>query len=237
MNTKLFQKRAKVYGGGRWMAVLLASVAVSSVLACKGPPGAAGVPGDLGPDFPDYLVDLRDTIVFIDLPFSQGSGVRISSNEILTAQHVVGTRCSINVSVKGEGLVFATVIGHDSWRDVALLTFDNSYSGPVTEIPESFLVLEDSGWRLVEGLGHQVVVVAYTPTISKTTPIATFGRIGVIWSIVPGKISKGQIDAAVTSGMSGGGGLNKYGELIGILLSTTPTFDWSVGYLSYSEIN
>ena len=226
MNTELFQQRAKAYGGGRWMAVLLAFVAVSSLLACKGPPsakgipgepaatgpsGATGVPGDLVPDFPDYLVDLRDTIVFIDLPFSQGSGVRISSNEILTAQHVVGTRSSINVSVKGEGLVFATVIGHDSWRDVALLTFDNSYSGPVTEIPKSFLVLEDSGWGLVEGLGHEVVVVAYTPSISKTTPIATFGRIGVIWSIVPGKISKGQIDAAVTSGMSGGVGLNKYG--------------------------
>jgi serine protease Do len=182
-------------------------------------------------------VELRDAIVFIDAGFSRGSGIRISSNEILTAQHVVGSRSSVNVSVKGEGLVFATIVGYDSERDVALLTFDNRNTEPVARLPGYvWAAKEGGGLRPVEGLGDEAAVVAYAPSISETTPIITFGRIGVIWSIVPGDIRKGQIDAPVTSGMSGGGVFNRYGELVGMLLSTSPTFEGNARYLSFQEI-
>jgi S1-C subfamily serine protease len=79
--------------------------------------------------------------------------------------------------------------------------------------------------------------VGYVPGISRTTPVATFGRIGVVWSIFPGDIRIGQIDAAATSGMSGGGVFNRYGEFLGILVSKSTSFEGAVRYLSFLEIN
>ena len=153
----------------------------------------------------------------------------------------MGTRTGVNASVKGEGLVFAEVTGYDTQRDVALLTFQSEGSSPkVAELLQDFIVETGTelGFRLVEKLGYEVTVIGYAPTISETTPIATFGRIGVIWNVVPGDIREGQIDAAATGGMSGGGVFNTYGELIGILLSTwSPGFEGNSRYLSYLEIN
>ena len=206
----------------------------------QGPQGATGPGGPAGEppsSISDHFEDLRNTIVYIDLVTSSGSGVRISPSEVLTAQHVIGSRTSANVSVKGEGLVFATVTGYDTQRDLALLTFSNTSQGTVAELPQSNFVSDDGDFRLVEGLGYDVAVIAYVPSISNTTPIATFGRIGVIWRVVPGDFTTGQIDAAVTSGMSGGGVFNRYGEFLGIVLSRSINFEGNSRYLSYRAIN
>lgn len=211
-------------------------------------PGERGLQGFIGPvgpegseglDFWDsaVLVDLRETIVFIDSDFGVGSGVRISVNEILTAEHVVSGEVAVEASVKGEGLVFATITGYDSSRDVALLTFSNTSDGPFVTLPEDFSVLEGSEFRIIEDLGHEVAVLAYVSDISRTTPMITFGRIGVIWNVVPGDIRQGQIDAAVTAGMSGGGVFNNHGELLGIMLSISTEFEGISRYLSFREIN
>jgi serine protease Do len=182
------------------------------------------------------LSSLRDAIVFIETGSSTGSGVRISANEILTAQHVVGTSSGVNVSVKGEGLVFATVTGYDQDRDIALLTFSNTDSENFVELPPSS-VSTPSGIRFPATLGGEVALLGYVSSISETTPIVTFGRIGVRWNVVPGDISTIQIDASATNGMSGGGVFNNFGELIGITITKSPdSFDGNVRAIEYTEV-
>ena len=168
--------------------------------------------GSLAPtEFEDWLSKKRDAVVAIfDQRGFWGSGVRISQNEILTAYHVVSTRSSVNVSVKGVGLVLGVVRGYDAGRDVALLTFDGS-GGEIVAFPD-----DEGRWP---SIGTEVAVVGFVTKISETTPIATFGRIGVIWNLVPGNYSTGQMDAAATYGMSGGPVFDVVGDLLGIVQS------------------
>jgi S1-C subfamily serine protease len=175
--------------------------------------------------------------VFIDAGSAEGSGIRISPDEILTAQHVVANQTGVNVSVKGEGLVFARVVGYDTQRDVALLTFSNKGDSPVADLPKDSVVRNSGGFRALNGLGNKVMVIGYASSVSNTTPMATFGRIGVSWNVVPGDIRQGQIDAAVTNGMSGGGVFSTHGELLGMLLTRSPNFAGNVRYLQFEEIN
>ena len=43
------------------------------------------------------------------------------------------------------------------------------------------------------------------------------------------------MDAAATNGMSGGGVFNKYGEFLGVVV-TSSTFDGNVRYVRFAEI-
>ncbi len=72
-------------------------------------------------------------------------------------------------------------------------------------------------------------MIGFVPEISTNTPLVTFGRIGALWDIRPGDYSLGQVDAAATNGMSGGAVVNKVGEFIGVL-GTTSAFDSKVRY-------
>ena len=65
--------------------------------------------------------------------------------------------------------------------------------------------------------------------------MVTFGRIGAIWNIHPGGYKVGQVDAAATNGMSGGGVFNKFGEYLGVLVSSS-TFDGNIRYVRFEEI-
>ena len=56
------------------------------------------------------------------------------------------------------------------------------------------------------------------------------------WNIIPDDIAAIQTDAAVTSGMSGGGVFNKYGELVGMLYSTTTRDNVNARILLTKEI-
>ena len=201
-----------------------------------GPRGPEGLPGQPEPDFADFLTDLRRAVVFVRLFSSQASGVRITSTEILTAQHVVGSSETVQVSIEGGLLRPATVTGYDVARDIALLTLDEPVDGLTVDIPKTNLVLEDLSGRQVEGLGYEVALVAFVPDISQTTPIATFGRIGALWNTPPLGFAYGQVDAAATNGMSGGPVFNKYAEFLGILV-TSSSFDGNVRYLRFPEIN
>ena len=160
-----------------------------------------------GPDFEDWLWRKRDAVVAVFTQGFSGSGVRISDTEILTAQHVTGTRPSVKVSVKGVGLVFGTVKGYDKARDIALITFEGG-GGETAELT-----------TIHPRIGSEVAALGYVRSISETTPVITFGRIGVIWDIVPGNYVKGQMDAATTYGMSGGPVFNLNGTLVGIIQS------------------
>ena len=177
-------------------------------------------------DFSDWLWRERDAVVrLFDRSGFGGSGIRISDSEILTAQHVMGTKSYMNAAVKGVGLVFTSVKGYDTGRDIALLTFTEDSSGGETAEMSEFN----------PRLGSELAVVGYVRNISETTPIATFGRLGVHWNIVPGDYDVGQMDAAATWGMSGGAVFNKKGELIG-LMQSGGDFGGDYRFLMISEI-
>ena len=102
-------------------------------------------------------------------------------------------------------------------------------------MPISNVVFENLSQRSVSDIGYEVAVIGFVPDISDITPIVTFGRIGGLWKVVPGNYAIGQIDAAATNGMSGGGVFNKYGEFLGILI-TSSNFDGSLQYVRFEEI-
>ena len=174
----------------------------------QGPAGVSAVAGFAGA----VLDDLRNATVYIQTPTGDGSGVRISDTEILTAHHVIQGVNAVNLAVKGEGLVFATVTGYDSARDIALVSFNNTGEGFQAPLPsESRSTLLDF-WDL----GVPLVSIGYVSRFSETTPLMVFGRVTAHWDFVPGNIQQIQHDAVLTPGMSGGGMFNSQGELIGI---------------------
>mgnify|MGYP000058881035 FL=1 len=90
----------------------------------------------------------------------------------------------------------------------------------------------------IKGIGKVLATVkGYETSISDTTPIITYGRVGVRWNIIPDDISAIQTDAAVTPGMSGGGVFNKYGELVGMLYSSTTKDNVNARILLTDEIS
>ena len=200
-----------------------------------GPRGPEGLPGEPPPDFSDFIGDMRSTVTFIDIVFSQGSGVRISPTEVITAGHVIAGASRADVSVNGQAYQRATVTGYDTDRDLALLTLDDPVSGLTVELPLSNQVFADLSQRSVADIGYEVALIGFVPEISTTTPLVTFGRIGALWDIRPGDYSLGQVDAAATNGMSGGAVFNKFGEFLGVLV-TSSSFNGNVRYVRFEEI-
>ena len=200
-----------------------------------GPRGPEGLPGEPPPDFSDFIGDMRSTVTFIDIVFSQGSGVHISPKEVITAEHVIAGASRADVSVNGQAYQRATVTGYDTDRDLALLTLDDLVSGLTVELPFSNQVFADLSQRSVADIGYEVALIGFVPKISTTTPLVTFGRIGALWDIRPGDYSLGQVDAAATNGMSGGAVFNKFGEFLGVLVSSS-SFDGNVRYVRFEEI-
>ena len=200
-----------------------------------GPRGPEGRPGEPPPDFSDFIGDMRSAVTFIDVVFSQGSGVRISPTEVITAEHVIAGAGRADVSVNGGVFQRATVTGYDTDRDLALLTLDEPAAGLTVELPFSNQVFADLSQRSVAGIGYEVALIGFVPEISTNTPLVTFGRIGALWDIRPGDYSLGQVDAAATNGMSGGAVFNKFGEFLGVLV-TSSIFDGNVRYARFEEI-
>lgn len=200
-----------------------------------GPRGPEGLPGEPPPDFSDFIGDMRSAVTFIDGVFSQGSGVRISPTEVITAEHVIAGAGRADVSVNGGVFQRATVTGYDTDRDLALLTLDEPAAGLTVELPFSNQVFADLSQRSVAGIGYEVALIGFVPEISTNTPLVTFGRIGALWDIRPGDYSLGQVDAAATNGMSGGAVFNKFGEFLGVLV-TSSSFDGNVRYVRFEEI-
>ena len=182
--------------------------------------------------------DHRDAVVaIIERGEVLGSGVRISDGEVLTAGHIIMGRDSVDLAVRGVGLEFGVVRGCDADRDIALVTIDGRGGVTVPLSPSYWGVSENGGTYGKWAIGNEVALVGYAPSISGTTPMATFGRIGVIWNVVPGDYNTGQTDAAVTGGMSGGAVFNRWGDLIGIILSRDPSFAGNVRFRMVSEVD
>jgi len=201
-----------------------------------GPRGPEGLPGKPPPDFGDFIGDMRNAVTFLNMNFSKGSGVRISPTEIITAEHVITGASRVDVSVDGGTYQQATVTGYDIDRDLALLTLENPIPGLTVELPTTNEVFADLGQRSVANIGYEVALIGFVPDISDITPLVTFGRIGALWNIWPGNYAIGQVDAAATNGMSGGGVFNKFGEFLGVLV-TASAFNGNIRYVRFEEIN
>lgn len=201
-----------------------------------GPRGPEGLPGKQTPDFTDFIGEMRTAITFVNLGFSQGPGVRISPTEIVTAEHVITGLGRVEISVDGGFYQMATVTGYDRVRDLALVTLDNQAEGLTVDLPVANRVFADLSQRFVEDIGTEVALIGFVPGISITAPVVTFGRIGALWNIRPGNVATGQVDAAATTGMSGGGVFNKFGEFLGILVNSS-SFDGNIRYVRFEEIN
>ena len=173
--------------------------------------GRKACPGRHRTIFSDFIGDMRSAIIFINLPFSQGSGVRISPTEIITAEHVITGASRVDVSLDGGIFQEATVTGYDTVRDLALLTTDTPADGLTVRLPVSNQVFANLSQRSVEEIGYEVALIGFVPEISNNVPVVTFVWIGALWNIRPGDIGIGQVDAAATNGMSGGGVFNKFG--------------------------
>ena len=138
-------------------------------------------------DFGDFIGDTREAVTFVNMVFSQGSGVRISPTEVITAEHVITGAGRVDVSVEGGTYQRATVTGYDTDRDLALLLLDNPVAGMTVELPFANL-----SQRSVADIGYEVALIRPVPSTSNITPLVTFGRIGALWDIRPGNYAIGQ---------------------------------------------
>ena len=204
-----------------------------------GPRGEQGLPGDAGVDFSDLFIDdeknTKDHVVFINAGSSTGSGVLISSDEILTAEHVIRGQSQVLVTVPGRGLVNATVTGWDASRDLAVLNFSgdgSEYIATMSTGPE----WTGEKWTTSGEIGSPVAAIGYVKTISSTVPMTSFGHISTWWSVMPGEISTIGFDSAVTFGMSGGGLFDIDGKLVGIVIQKSTLIQSDNRAIRYNEI-
>ena len=204
-----------------------------------GPRGEQGLPGDAGVDFSDLFIDdeknTKDHVVFINAGSSTGSGVLISSDEILTAEHVIRGQSQVLVTIPGRGLVNATVTGWDVSRDLAVLNFSGDGSENIATMstgPE----WTGEKWTTSGEIGSPVAAIGYVKTISTTVPMTSFGHISTWWSVMPGAISTIGFDSAVTFGMSGGGLFDIDGKLVGIVIQKSTLIQSDNRAIRYNEI-
>ena len=204
-----------------------------------GPRGEQGLPGDAGVDFSDLFIDdeknTKDHVVFINAGSSTGSGVLISSDEILTAEHVIRGQSQVLVTIPGRGLVNANVTGWDVSRDLAVLNFSGDGSENIATMstgPE----WTGEKWTTSGEIGSPVTAIGYVKTISTTVPMTSFGHISTWWSVMPGAISTIGFDSAVTFGMSGGGLFDIDGKLVGIVIQKSTLIQSDNRAIRYNEI-
>lgn len=137
---------------------------------------------------------------------TQGSGVIIDSNGfIVTNWHIVADADTINVSLADGRLYPATLIGHDSETDIAVLQI------PRTELPA--LSIDDAPSLRV---GDIVLAIGNPFGVGQTV---TMGIVSATRRRVNGASpwqNFVQIDAAINPGNSGGALINPDGQLVGV---------------------
>lgn len=150
---------------------------------------------------------------------SLGSGVLVSQDGlVVTNQHVLGEGRiqDVTVSLADKRELRATVIGVDSWTDLALLKIDGA-NLPVIPWGDSSK-LKVAEWVMAIGNPYQL---SETVTLGI---VSALGRANVGISTYEDFI---QTDAAINPGNSGGALVNSRGELVGI---NTAIFSQSGGY-------
>ena len=149
-----------------------------------------------------------------------GSGVLISSNQVLTAAHVVQAANQVAVVFPDGDEHMATVVGSSETHDVALLQLDR----PVSVTPA---VIGDSNEMQV---GEDVFVVGAPLGESHTLTVGHLSahrrRAGLLGT---SSVEFLQTDASINPGNSGGPMFNMDGEVVGIVSHILTQSGGSVG--------
>jgi S1-C subfamily serine protease len=166
--------------------------------------------GQLPPDIPTLVQEVKDSVVTVDIPsFSSGSGFAVDLGDpplgyetaILTNAHVVGPAIgnpNRKVFVAQEAHVVTGLLGAtDEANDLALIYVRS-------DIPTLPLAMEEGSEPEV---GDLVVAIGNPFGLEDTTTV------GVISRILPRAI---QTDAATNPGSSGGPLLNRDGQVLGV---------------------
>ncbi len=152
-----------------------------------------------------------------------GSGVIVRRDDdtyyVLTNEHVVGSADDITITLDDMREFRGEIVGQDTRKDLALVSFESSEEIPVAVLGDSD-TLQVGDWVLAIGtpFGFQSTVTAGI--------VSALGRRGG----PDGNISDFiQTDAAINRGNSGGALLNLSGEVVGINTWITSQTGGSVG--------
>ena len=170
------------------------------------------------PFFQYFFGDQGETFGRNRYESSLGSGVVISANGyVVTNNHVLGDDVAeVTVTIGDRREMRATIVGVDSWTDLALLKVDAA-ALPVIPWGDSSK-LKVAEWVMAVGMPYSL---SQTVTLGI---VSALGRANVGIAAYEDFI---QTDAAINPGNSGGALINSRGELIGI---NTAIFSQSGGY-------
>lgn len=144
-----------------------------------------------------------------------GSGVIIQSNGlILTCNHVIEGAETITVTLANGEEYVATVLGTDSWTDLALIdiegtdfSYANLAKAPEGEAAYAYMQVGETAIAIGNPLGH----------LGGSVSCGIISALGRKVTVEGVPMTLLQIDASVNPGNSGGGLFNLRGELIGIV--------------------
>ncbi|MCL2293456.1 MAG: trypsin-like peptidase domain-containing protein [Spirochaetes bacterium] len=191
-------------------------IKTASAVQMRNIPGFDGIPWDL------FFGPRGDR----ERGFSIGSGVIVRRDGnvfyVLTNNHVIGNAAEIIVGTRDGREYPGRVIGRDSRRDLAIVSFESSGNFPLAELGNSDKV-RVGDWAIAMGnpLGAQF---SFSVTMGIVSAIGrTGGPAGNINDFI-------QTDASINQGNSGGPLVNIRGEVIGInTWIASPTGGGNVG--------
>jgi serine protease Do len=148
-----------------------------------------------------------------DLEYRQqgmGSGVIVGRSEdtvyVLTNDHVVASADEISLTLYDGRTFEATIIGSDSRKDLAVVTFTTKEEVPIAVLGNSdSLMVGDWVFAIGNPLGFESTVTSGIVSALGRRPDNTANFTDYI-----------QTDAAINQGNSGGALVNLYGEVVGI---------------------
>ncbi|MGH9148918.1 MAG: S1C family serine protease, partial [Acidimicrobiales bacterium] len=171
------------------------------------PPAAAGTTAPVAGDLQDLISRVERSVVSIQAGNGQGTGIVVSTNEILTNAHVVEGARTVSVTVSGEARSHrADVVASDADADLALVRLQES---SVSLTPATL------GSSASVRVGDDVVAIGNALGI-RGDPSVTRGIVSGINRSVGPLTGLVQTDAAINPGNSGGPLINRRGEVIGV---------------------
>ncbi|MGH9286046.1 MAG: S1C family serine protease, partial [Acidimicrobiales bacterium] len=171
------------------------------------PAAAAGTTAPVAGDLQDLISRVERSVVSIQAGNGQGTGIVVSTNEILTNAHVVEGARTVSVTVSGEARSHrADVVASDADADLALVRLQES---SVSLTPATL------GSSASVRVGDDVVAIGNALGI-RGDPSVTRGIVSGINRSVGPLTGLVQTDAAINPGNSGGPLINRRGEVIGV---------------------
>lgn len=219
----------------------------TGAIGSTGPKGDQGSPGAVGASWThavqsilEHLTPIRSAIIDIECSTVndnwRGTGVKISSTEIITALHVTDTANTNSCYFYSEGTLVASGWTHvqasaqvtlNIHRDISKITINQTLSA-WHQLPNAVMVINKKPL-----IGDALILLSYPEDITNDIQF-TFGMVtdddtsdslGSYGSTWKNAITS---DMAASSGSSGGPIFNEYGEFIGIHVG---------GYSSGLELN